>query len=226
MTMLPEACASELGISFMYISGQEMLGKRTELIEAFDLAAQEAPLVLYLSDLDWLAPRAGASYEWGPGNQRGRPPTFADKSLTAALIAVLDRLQTNRDVLLIGGCYRIDVVDQAVIKEKTRFNRKVFLSPPSAKERREILAIYAGRTATAGPLDLEAIARDTECFVGWDLENLVKRAALIALRDGRAALTQLDLEQAIGAVRPWLTPDMIEGYRRLYQADCPHHYHF
>lgn len=226
MTMLPEACATEVGVPFIYVSGQEMLGKHGQLREAFREAEDEAPSILYISDIDWLAPRPGASYEWEGGNERGKPPTFADPALTETLIREIDGLQQRGNVALLGGCYRVDVVDQAVIKEKNRFNRKVFLPPPNEEDRREILAIYAGALPSAAALDLAEIARRTGGFVGWDIENLVKRAALSAVEEGRKEVTQQDLLAALPAIRPWLTPDMVEGYHRLYRDDCPHHYHF
>ncbi len=226
MTMLPEACAAEAGVPFIYVSGQEMLGKHGQLQEAFREAEAESPSILYISDIDWLAPRAGASYEWTPGNERGKPPTFADAGLTETLIREIDGLQQRGKVSLLGGCYRVDVVDQAVIKEKSRFNRKVFLPPPSEEDRREILAIYTGAIPAMGDLDLAEIARRTEGFVGWDIENLVKRAALRTVEEGRKEVTQEDLLAALPAIRPWLTPDMVEGYHRLHRDDCPHHYHF
>ena len=226
MTMLPEACASEVGVTFVYISGQEMLGKHKELVEAFREAEEESPAILYISDMDWLAPRPGCSYEWTPGNDRGKPPTFGDRELTETLIREIDRLQKRGRVTLIGGCYRIDVVDQAVIKEKSRFNRKVFLPPPDKEARREILEIYLGRLPTEGRIDVDDFAGRTVGHVGWDIENLVKKAALLAVEDDRRKLTTADLEAALPTIRAWLHPDMTTGYHRLFKDDCPHHYHF
>ncbi len=226
MTMLPEACAGEVGATFVYVSGQEMLGKQGELREAFREAEAEDLAILYISDIDWLAPRAGAGYGWDAGNERGKPPTFADRGLTETLIREIDALQERGRVTLLGGCYRIDVVDQAVIKEKSRFNRKVFLPPPDAGARREILAIYTGKVPVNGSIDLGELAGRTEGYVGWDIENLVKKAGLVALEDDRKEIRQADLIAALGSIRPWLTPDMTAGYHRLYEEDCPHHYHF
>jgi transitional endoplasmic reticulum ATPase len=215
-----------VGATFVYVSGQEMLGKQGELREAFREAEAEDSAILYISDIDWLAPRAGAGYGWDAGNERGKPPTFADRGLTETLIREIDALQERGRVTLLGGCYRIDVVDQAVIKEKSRFNRKVFLPPPAAGARREILAIYTGRVPVNGSIDLGELAGRTEGYVGWDIENLVKKAGLVALEEDRKEIRQADLIAALGSIRPWLTPDMTAGYHRLYEEDCPHHYHF
>jgi transitional endoplasmic reticulum ATPase len=148
--------------------------------------------------------------------------------MTDAFLRELDRLQQAAAgrVAIVGSAYRIDVVDQALIKDKSRFNRKVFLPPPDAPARREILAIYAGRTPNDGRLDLDAVVALTEGYVGWDLENVVKKAALRAVEAGRMKVSQEDLLAAVPLVKAWLTPDMTEGYFRIFRADCPHHYNF
>ena len=229
LAMLPEACATEAGVSYVYVSGREILGKPEALVETLREAEREAPAVLYISDLDWLAPQAGAVYAWGPeGNERGRPPAFADRELTDTFLRELDRLQaaTAGRLAILGGTYRIDVVDQALIKDKSRFNRKVFLPPPDRRERSAVLAVHAGRTPNDGRLDLEAVAALTEGYVGWDLENVVRKAALRSIEAGRTAIAQEDLLAAVPLVRPWLTAEMTAGYRRIHAADCPHHYNF
>ena len=229
LAMLPEACATEAGVGYVYVSGREILGKPEAVVETLREAEREAPAVLYISDLDWLAPQAGASYAWRPGGgERGRPPAFADRELTDTFLGELDRLQaaTAGRLAILGGTYRIDVVDQALIKDKSRFNRKVFLPPPDRAARRAVLAIHAGRTPSDGRLDLDAVAALTEGYVGWDLENVVRKAALRAIEAGRDGIAQEDLVAAVPLVKPWLTPEMTDGYRRIHAADCPHHYNF
>jgi SpoVK/Ycf46/Vps4 family AAA+-type ATPase len=107
--------------------------------------------------------------------------------MTDTFLRELDRLQaaTAGRLAIIGSAYRIDVVDQALIKDKSRFNRKVFLPPPDEATRREVLTIYLGRTPNDGRLDAAAIAARTEGYVGWDLENVVKKAALRAIEADR-----------------------------------------
>lgn len=229
LAMLPEACAAEAGVPYVYVSGREILGKPEALVETLREAERETPAVLYVSDLDWLAPQPGATYAWGPGGEeRGKPSAFADRELTDVFLRELDRLQaaTAGRLAIIGGTYRIDVVDQALIKDKSRFNRKVFLPPPDAAARRAVLGIYTARKPVDGRLDLDAVAALTEGYVGWDLENVVKKAALRAIESDREGITQEDLVAAVSLVKPWLTPEMTAGYRRIHAADCPHHYNF
>ena len=227
ITMLAEAAASDAGVSCVYISGQEMLGKPEELKQAFQDAKHEAPCVLYISDTEWLAPRAGSDYEWGEGNFRGKPPTFADKELTEIFIRQIDEVEEREDIMLVGSAYRVDVVDQAIIKEKRRFNRKVFVPPPAAEDREEMLRIYVDRIPTLhGPIDLRKLAEMTEGFVGWDIENLCKRAILNAVDRGSDSVEMTDFIFSVDQIEPWLSPDMTEKYLEIYRDDCPHHYSF
>ena len=231
ITMLAEAAAKEAGATFVYVSGQEMLGKIDWMEEAFAMAAREAPSVFFISDIDWLCPREGACYGWGEGsdqngNVRGKPPTFAAPPFTGRFLALLDTLLPFRNVRLVGSCYRIDVVDQAAIKEKKRFNRKIFVPPPSAEDRREILVIYARRMPLADDADLAAVARECEGCTGWDIENLCRKAAILAVEDGSERIGLRHFRGAIRSITPWLTPDMTEGYLRIFRDDCPHHYAF
>ncbi len=227
ITMLAEAAARAAGASFVYVSGQEMLGRPDEIHRAFEDAVHEAPCVLFVSDCEWLAPRAGCSYEWGPGNLRGIPPTFADPGLTRRFIQEVDAIQGTPGVALVGSCYRIDTVDQALIKEKRRFNRKVFVPPPRAADRREMLDIYLARIPRLSPgVDPDDLARRTEGYVGWDIESLCKRAALEAAKASRDEVGPEDFEAAMERITPWLTPDMASKYWEIFRNDCPHHYAF
>ena len=233
--MLAEASAAEAGAHYIYISGQEMLGKPEELKKAFAEAVKQAPTVLFISDVEWLAPRSGADYEWEKGNLRGIPPTFADKGLTTTFIKEVDKLQEGGDaspfkkgVALVGSCYRIDVVDQALVKEKSRFNRKVFVHPPTAEDREGILRIYIERLKPnlGGEINYRLLAEKTEGYVGWDLENLCKRAALNAVKAGSDKIEMEHFLTAVGEIQPWLTPGMQKKYYELRELDCSHYYTF
>lgn len=226
ITMLAEAAAREAGVTFVYVSGQEMLGKMEQMEQAFEIAVREAPSVFFISDIDWLCPRAGADYGWKDGNLRGKPPTFADMAFTEKFLRLIDGLLTEPSVRLVGSCYRIDVVDQAAIKEKKRFNRKVFVAPPSPEDREEILTLYSRKMPLSPDVDLGEIAREAKGCTGWDIENICRKAAILAVEQGSEQIGHEHLLEAFGAITPWLTPDMEEGYLRVFREDCPHHYSF
>ena len=207
-----------------------MLGKPEALRNAFHEAMHEAPCVLFISDTEWLCPRAGADYEWEKGNFRGIPPTFADKELSEVFIQEIDALHGVRDVALVGSCYRVDTVDQAIIKEHRRFNRKVFMHPPTIKDREGILKIYFDKMKMYEKVDkavtIEGLAGLTEGYVGWDIESLCKRAALTAVKRGDKVIGMEHFEAALKEIDPWLTPGMTKKYYDLREKDCPHHYAF
>jgi transitional endoplasmic reticulum ATPase len=227
ITMLAEAAATEAGASFVYVSGQEMLGKPDQIQNAFHDAVHEAPCVLFISDCEWLCPRVGCSYEWGPANFRGIPPTFATRELSELFIREIDAIQKHKNVMLVGSCYRIDTVDQAIIKEKKRFNRKIFVHPPRAVDREGMIDIYLKKMPRVDPsVNAKDLSLRTEGYVGWDAESLVKRAALEAVKAGRDMIMPEDFESSLRQVTPWLTPDMTAKYHEIDRNDCPHHYAF
>jgi ATP-dependent 26S proteasome regulatory subunit len=230
ITMLAEACATAADVGFVYISGQEMLGKPDALKTAFHEARHEAPCVLFISDTEWLCPRKGADYEWEEGNFRGIPPTFADKELSEIFIQEVDALHGVRDVALVGSCYRVDTVDQAIIKEKRRFNRKVFMHPPTVADREGILKVYFDKMKLYDKIgdgvSIPKLAELSAGYVGWDIESLCKRAALSAVKSGDSTITMGHFETALKEIEPWLTPGMESKYYDLRERDCPHHYAF
>jgi transitional endoplasmic reticulum ATPase len=74
--------------------------------------------------------------------------------------------------------------------------------------------------------DLPRIAEKAVGCTGWDIENLCRKAAILAVEGGSPRVGFAHFLAALGAITPWLTPDMEEGYRRIFREDCPHHYSF
>jgi ATP-dependent 26S proteasome regulatory subunit len=139
---------------------------------------------------------------------------------------MIDLVQGRPEIALLGSCYRIDVVDQAVLRDKSRFNRKVFVHPPREEDRLDMLRLFASRFPMEEGVDLGNWSRKTAGFVGWDVENFCKKAALEAVAGGRERIAEKDLKSALGKVRAWLMPGMEDAYYKLFKDDCPHHYAF
>ncbi len=129
--------------------------------------------------------------------------------------------------MLLGSCYRIDTVDQALIKEKKRYNRKVFVRPPTAEDRRGMLDIYMDQMPNlVEGIDRDELANLSEGYVGWDIESLCKRATVNAIKDDSEVVTTGHFMKSLKEVRQFLTPDMVEKYHVIRDTDCPHHYEF
>ncbi|MFH1288595.1 MAG: AAA family ATPase [bacterium] len=231
--MMAEAAANEAKVKLVYVSGREILGKPKELREAFKTARVGQPCVLFVSDTEWLAPQPHADYSWGRGTAcraptRGKPTSLADREMTTIFLEELDNISGLKEVSLVGSCYRVDVVDQCLFKEKSRFNRKIFVPPPSSVERDDMLKFFINKTVLNGKdkLDLAIFARKTEGYTGWDVENLCKDVVVQAVQNNSREIKSEYFDNAFAKIRPWLTKEMTEKYFELYEQDCPHYYHF
>ncbi|MDD5773540.1 MAG: AAA family ATPase [bacterium] len=236
--MMAEAAASEAKVKLVYVSGREILGKPKELREAFKTARLNNPCVLFVSDTEWIAPQPHADYSWPPippegggqggGFSRGKPTSLADREMTTIFLEELDNISGLRDIALVGSCYRIDTVDQCLFKEKSRFNRKIFVPPPSSIEREYMLKFFINKINLSGKkyLNIENIIPKTEGYTGWDMENLCKDAVVQAIQNKSGEIKQEYFDSALERIKPWLTKEMTKKYYELYEQDCPHYYHF
>ena len=175
-TFLAKAIANEIGAHFLYVNGPELVssvhgGTEANLRRVFEEAMEHSPSIVMMDELDAIAPRRGES-----GSQ-------ADVRMGTQLLSLLDGLISMEDVVVIGTTNRLDSVDPA-LRRPGRFDREIFIAPPDAEGRSEILNIHTRRV----PMDEDAIAflpevaRRTHGYVGADLMELVRQAGLNALR--------------------------------------------
>jgi transitional endoplasmic reticulum ATPase len=128
----------------------------------------------------------------------------------------MDGLEELNNVVVIGATNRPSLIDPALLRPG-RFDELIYVAPPDTAGRRRILAIHTSGMPLADDVDLESIAQRTENFTGADLEDLVRRAGLTALRRGLDAgkVTKADFDEALSDTRASVTPDMLEEYDRL-----------
>jgi len=211
-THLARAVANEIEARFYYINGPEIIGTyagETEgnLRRMFGEAAHHAPSIVFIDELDALAPR------------RGETGAHSDVRAVTQLLSLMDGLTRVDSVIVIGTTNRIDAVDPA-FRRPGRFDREIFVGPPDAQGRREILEIQTREMPLTDDAQsgLDDVARRTHGFVGADLMELCRNAGLSALRrstlnleDPKAAfrvdMTNLrvdrqDFETAMSQVRP------------------------
>jgi transitional endoplasmic reticulum ATPase len=211
-THLARAVANEVEAHFYYINGPDIIGTyagETEgnLRRIFGEAAHHAPSIIFIDELDALAPK------------RGETGAHGDIRAVTQLLSLMDGLMRVDSVIVIGTTNRIDSVD-AAFRRPGRFDREIFVGPPDTQGRREILDIQTREMplTEAALAYLDEIARQTHGFVGADLMELCREAGLSALRRSTLALeharaafrTQLpdlrvdreDFEAAAAQVRP------------------------
>ncbi|MET8650015.1 AAA family ATPase [Nocardia aurea] len=208
-TFLVRALASTGQLSVHAVKGAELMDKwvgssERAVRELFQRARDSAPALIFLDEVDALAPRRGQSGDSGVGDR-----------VVAALLTELDGVEPLRDVVVLGATNRPELIDPALLRPG-RLERLVFVPPPDAEARREILRTAGRSVPLADDVDLAALATDLDGYSAADCAALLREAALSAMRrDVDAAdVTSADVAAARAAVRPSLDPDQVESLRR------------
>ena len=183
-TLMARAVANEIDAHFTDISGPEIMSKyygesEEQLREVFEEAAENAPAVVFIDEIDSIAPK--------------RDDTSGDveRRVVAQLLSLMDGLEERKEVVVIGATNRVDALDPA-LRRGGRFDREIEVGVPDKSGRTEILQVHTRGMPLAEDVDIEQYAESTHGFVGADIEQLAKEAAMNALRRIRP---ELDLEQ-------------------------------
>jgi transitional endoplasmic reticulum ATPase len=208
-TFLVRALAGTGQLSVHAVKGAELMDKwvgasERAVRELFQRARDSAPSLIFLDEVDALAPRRGQGSDSGVGDR-----------VVAALLTELDGVEPLRDVVVLGATNRPELVDPALLRPG-RLERLVFVPPPDADARLAILRTAGRSVPLADDVDLIALAADLDGYSAADCAALLREAALAAMRrDMDAAdVTAADVAAARAAVRPSLDPDQVESLRR------------
>ena len=173
-TLLAKAVASETNANFASISGPEIMSKfygesEGRLREIFDEAQENAPSIIFIDELDSIAPK------------REEVTGEVEKRVVSQMLAVMDGLKSRGKVVVIGATNRPNALDPA-LRRPGRFDREIEIGVPNKDGRLQILQIHTRGMPLDKDVDLQRLANVTHGFVGADLEALCKEAALHALR--------------------------------------------
>ena len=187
-TLIARAVASESGANFFDIAGPEVMSKfygesEANLRQKFEQAEKNAPSIIFIDELDSLAPK------------REEVTGEVERRMVAQLCTLMDGLKTRGKVIVIGATNRVNALDPA-IRRPGRFDREIEIGVPNRDGRKEILQIHTRGMPLAKDVDLDHYANITHGFVGADLEALAKEAAMSALR-GILPKIKLEEEEAI-----------------------------
>ena len=207
-TFLVRALASTGQLSVHAVKGSELMDKwvgasEKAVRELFRRARDSAPSLVFLDEVDALAPRRGQSFDSGVTDR-----------VVAALLTELDGIEPLRDVVVLGATNRPDLIDPALLRPG-RLERLVFIEPPDATARRDILRTSGKSVPLSADVDLDAVAAELDGYSAADCVALLREAALSAMRRSidAAYVTAGDLEAARKAVRPSLDPLQVESLR-------------
>src|SRR6476660_6063226 len=173
-TLLARAVANESAAKFFHIAGPEVMGSaygesERRLRELFEQAAESAPSIIFIDEIDSIAPK------------RGQVTGEAEKRLVAQLLTLMDGLEARANVVVIAATNRPEAIDEA-LRRPGRFDREIVVGVPDEAGRREILGIHTRGMPLEDGVDLDGLARRTYGFVGADLAALCREAALEAVR--------------------------------------------
>jgi len=175
-TLLAKAVATESQANFIAIRGPELLSKwvgesEKAIREVFRKAKQSAPSIIFLDELDAIAPRRGA-FSGG---------SHVMESVVNQILSLLDGLENLRDVVVLAASNRPDMIDPALLRPG-RFDRLLLVYPPDSEAREKILAIHTAGMSLTEDVDLKKLANDLEGYVGADLAAICREAVMIGLR--------------------------------------------
>jgi transitional endoplasmic reticulum ATPase len=212
-TLLAKAVAKEAEANFIAIKSSDLLSKwygesEQQIARLFARARQVAPCVIFIDEIDSLVPARGSG-------SVGEPQVTA--RVVNTILAEMDGMEELQSVVLIGATNRPALVDPALLRPG-RFDELVYVGTPSEEGRAHILGIHTARMPLADDVDLKAVARETERFTGADLEDVVRRAGLIAIRKRGADVVTVsaeDFAEALEDSRATVTAEMEQEYARM-----------
>jgi transitional endoplasmic reticulum ATPase len=211
-TLLAKAVANESEANFISVKGPELLSKwvgesEKAVREVFKKARQNAPTVVFLDEIDSIAPKRGLSSD----------SHVTDRVLNQ-LLTEIDGLEELNDVVVIAATNRPDILDDALLRPG-RFDRIIFIPIPDEKARLEIFKIHTAKMPLKG-VDLEELAKRTEGYTGSDIEAVCREAAMLALRKNikTKEVTKKDFEEALKVVTPSVSKDVEKRYKDFKQV--------
>lgn len=194
-TLLAKAVAGEASVPFFSISGSEFVEMfvgvgASRVRDLFEEAKKNAPCIVFIDEIDAIGKSRDSRY--GGGNDE-REQTLNQ------LLAEMDGFDTSKGLLILAATNRPEVLDPALLRPG-RFDRRIIVDRPDLKGRVEILKVHAKNVMLDETVNLEAIALATSGAVGSDLANMINEAAILAVKNGRRAVSQKDLQESVEVV--------------------------
>ena len=193
-TLLAKAVAGEAHVPFFSLSGSDFVEMfvgvgASRVRDLFEEAKKNAPCIIFIDEVDAIGKSRDARY----GGNDEREQTLNQ------LLAEMDGFDTSKGLLILAATNRPEVLDPALLRPG-RFDRRVIVDRPDLKGRVNILKVHAKNVALDESVDLEGIALATSGAVGSDLANMINEAAILAVKNGRQAVSQKDLLEAVEVV--------------------------
>ena len=194
-TLLAKAVAGEANVPFFSLSGSDFVEMfvgvgASRVRDLFKQAQSMAPCIIFIDEIDAIGKSRDSRY--GGGNDE------REQTLNA-LLAEMDGFDSSKGLVILAATNRPEVLDKALLRPG-RFDRRVIVERPDLKGRVETLKVHAKNVKMDETVNFDEIALATSGAVGSDLANMINEAALAAVKDGREAVSQKDLLEAVEVV--------------------------
>ena len=194
-TLLAKAVAGEAHVPFFSLSGSDFVEMfvgvgASRVRDLFEEAKKNAPCIIFIDEVDAIGKSRDSRY--GGGNDE-REQTLNQ------LLAEMDGFDSSKGILILAATNRPEILDPALLRPG-RFDRRVIVERPDLKGRVSILKVHSKDVSMDETVDLDAIALATSGAVGSDLANMINEAAILAVKNGRKAVSQKDLYEAVEVV--------------------------
>ncbi len=190
-TLLARAVAGEAGVPFFSISGSDFVEMyvgvgASRVRDLFAEAKKESPAIVFIDEIDAVGRQRGAGLGGGHDER--------EQTLNQLLVE-MDGFGPNEGVIVMAATNRPDILDKALLRPG-RFDRQITVNYPDVKGREEILKVHSRGKPLGPDVNLKDIAKSSSGFTGADLENLLNESALLAVRHGKKAITQEEIQEA------------------------------
>jgi len=208
-TLLAKAIANEAKANFITVKGPELISKwvgesEKAIREIFKKAKQASPSIIFLDEFESIA---------GVRTPNSGEGSDVSNRVVNQMLSSMDGVEAMEGVIVIAATNRPEMIDPALLRSG-RFERVMHIPPPDLAGLRKILSIHV-KDMPLGKFDLESLADKMTNFTGADVEAVCREAALIAMRADRKSVSKKHFDEAIGRVRPTITPAMLEYYTKL-----------
>ncbi len=193
-TLLAKAVAGEAHVPFFSLAGSEFVEMfvgvgASRVRDLFEEAKKQAPCIIFIDEIDAI----GRTRDTRMGGNDEREQTLNQ------LLAEMDGFDSSKGILILAATNRPEILDPALLRPG-RFDRRVIVDRPDLKGRTAILEVHAKKVKLDETVDLNEIALATSGVVGSDLANMINEAAILAVRNGRSAVSQKDLFESVEVV--------------------------
>ena len=194
-TLLAKAVAGEAHVPFFSLSGSDFVEMfvgvgASRVRDLFEEAKKNAPCIIFIDEIDAIGKSRDSRF--GGGNDE-REQTLNQ------LLAEMDGFDSSKGILILAATNRPEILDPALLRPG-RFDRRIIVERPDLKGRVNILKVHSKDVSLDESVDLDAIALATSGAVGADLANMINEAAILAVKNGRRAVSQKDLYEAVEVV--------------------------